>query len=237
MTAQPRQRSGRSLRAIRGPLFLGLLGLGLFGCGGTTSEVTTDPAIEQYHIVRMAVLPFTVENPTPGQERGYATPAPSPQAAEKMTELLYRKLNAREGLAVVSPDRVRAVMGTIRPDSLTPSAIKEIGKKLDVSAVLTGEVNVYKERRGSAVGLERPQDAAEVGFAVNLISVKDGATLWTGQYYERQRPATEDLTGFLERGPRYLTVEQLADSAADHVLRKFPLGRPIQRESAATVAP
>ena len=87
--------------------------------------------------------------------------------------------------------------------------------ELGADAVLVGTVEVYKERSGSAIGLERPQDAAEVGFAVQLISVKDGVPLWTGQYHEQQRPANQDLTGFLERGPRYLTVDELADSAAE----------------------
>ncbi|MEK7221875.1 MAG: hypothetical protein AAB130_02065, partial [Nitrospirota bacterium] len=101
--------------------------------------------------------------------------------------------------------------------------------RLDVAALLEGVVEVYQERKGSAIGLERAEDASAVGFSVRLISVKDGKTLWTGEYYERQRPLTEDLSGFLERGVRFLTVEQLANSAVDKVLRAFPLGRQIQR--------
>jgi hypothetical protein len=84
--------------------------------------------------------------------------------------------------------------------------------------------------------LDRPQDAAEVGFVVELIRVKDGIPVWTGQYYEHQRPANQDLSGLLERGPRYLTAEQLAESAADHVLRKFPLGTPSQQPESSTSA-
>jgi hypothetical protein len=99
-------------------------------------------------------------------------------------------------------------------------------------------VEVYKERKGSAIGLDRPEDAAEVGFTVRLVSVKDGEVLWTGDYYERQRPMIEDISGFLERGARYLTVEQLADSAVDHVLRGFPLGKPMKtKASVAETAP
>ncbi len=202
------------------------------GCGGTTSEVVTDPMIAQYAIKRVAVLPFTVTHPTVGQERGYATPAPSPTAAEKLAELFYLKLNAREGVSVIPPNEVRKEMATV---PAVPSRVwlREIGERLGVGAVLEGAVEVYKERKGSAIGLERPQDAAEVGFVVRLLSSKDGAVLWTGEYYERQRPLTEDLSGFLERGARYLTVEELANSAVDHVLVKFPLGRPYERTSGA----
>jgi hypothetical protein len=94
-------------------------------------------------------------------------------------------------------------------------------------------VEVYTQRQGSALGLDRPQDAAEVGFAVRLVSTQDGAILWTGEYYEHQRPMIEDFSGFLERGARYLTVEELANSAVDHVLVKFPLGTPIKRPAGA----
>src|SRR2546422_6826118 len=78
------------------PLAIIVAGM-MSGCGGTTNEVITSPRIEQYRIVRIAVLPFTVTPKTLGQGRGYAEPAPPPVAAEKLAELFYLKLNAREG--------------------------------------------------------------------------------------------------------------------------------------------
>jgi hypothetical protein len=198
-------------------------------CGGTTTEVLTDPQVSQYRIVRIAVLPFSVERSTLGQERGYAAPAPPLSAAEQLRDIFYRKLKSREGISVVPSYEVQDAMATFDGNSLTTALIKIFGEKVRADAVLVGTVEVYKERSGSAIGLERPQDAAEVGFAVQLISVKDGVPLWSGQYHEQQRPANQDITGFLERGPRYLTVDQLADSAADHVLRKFPFGQPLQK--------
>jgi TolB-like protein len=218
-----RQETRRWARTLALAVFL----LGNSGCGGTTTEVVTIPTIEQYRIMRVAVLPFTIAPPTPGQGRGYAAPAPLPAAAEKLTDLFYLKLNAREGIGVIPLSYVHEAMGSV-PDT-SRASLQALGEKLDVGAVLMGTVEVYKERRGSALGLERPQDAAEVGFTVRLVSAKDGATLWSGDYYEQQRPAIEDLSGFLERGARYLTVEELANSAVDHVLRRFPLGQPFQQ--------
>jgi len=228
-----RQAIGRWARALA----LAPLLLNGSGCGGTTAEVETIPTIEQYRIIRVAVLPFTIAPATPGQGRGYAAPAPLPGSADKLTDLFYLKLNAREGLAVIPPQYVREAMGTM-PEATSRASLQALGERLDVGAILLGAVVVYKERSGSAIGLNRSEDAAEVGFGVRLVSVKDGATLWTGEYYERQRPLTEDLSGFLERGPRYVTVEELANSAVDHVLRKFPLGLPYQRaQGAAAGAP
>lgn len=218
----------RATRAAFGTSVLAVI-LTIAGCGGTTKEVATVPAIEQYRVVRIAVLPFTVAERSPGQDRGYATPPPAPGGAEKLTDLFFLKLNAREGISVVPPSYAAPLLtGGQKASKLS---IREIGQKLDVDAVLMGTVEVYKERQGSAIGLDRAEDAAEVGFLAKLVSTKDGTTLWTGEYYERQRPLTEDLSGFLERGARYLTVEKLADSAVDHVLKKFPLGRPYPRGS------
>jgi TolB-like protein len=211
-------------------LFLAAVLLGaMTGCGATTSETITAPQIEQYRIVRIAVLPFMVSPPTPGQERGYAAPAPPAVAGDKLADVFYLKLNTREGLAVVPPQMVRDAMPSITASVASRSVLRDLGERLDVGAVLEGTVRVYRERKGSAIGLEQPRDAAAVGFSVRLVSVKDGKTLWTGEYYERQRPLTEDLSGFLERGVRFLTVEQLANSAVNHVLREFPLGRQLQR--------
>ena len=208
------------------------------GCGGTTSETITAPQIEQYRILRIAVLPFMVSPPTPGQRRGYAAPAPPAIAGEKLADLFYLKLNTREGLAVVPPQLVRDAMPSVTASVASRGLLRDLGERLDVGAVLEGTVEVYQERKGSAIGLERAEDAAAVGFSVRLVSVKDGKTLWTGDYYERQRPLTEDLSGFLERGVRFLTVDQLANSAVDHVLRGFPLGYQIQRRlGEASAAP
>jgi TolB-like protein len=199
------------------------------GCGATTTETITAPQIEQYRILRIAVLPFMVSPSTPGQERGYAAPAPPAVAGEKLADLFYLKLNAREGLAVVPPRMVHEAMPSITASVASRNVLQNLGERLDVAALLEGTVRVYRERKGSAIGLEKPGDAAAVGFSARLVSVKDGKILWSGDYYERQRPLTEDVSGFFERGARYLTVEQLADSAVNHVLREFPLGRQIQR--------
>lgn len=202
------------------------------GCGGTTSEVVTDPRIDQYRIKRVAVLPFTVAPRTRGQLQGYAAPAPPPDAGEKLAELFFLKLNAREGITVISPSQAREMTAGL-PASTSKRTYRELGEKLGVGAVLEGTVEVYKQRQGSALGLDRPQDSAEVGFAVRLVSIQDGAIIWTGEYYEHQRPVIEDFSGFLERGARFLTVEELANSAVDHVLVMFPLGTPIKRAMGA----
>ena len=54
---------------------------------------------------------------------------------------------------------------------------------------------VYQERVGSRLGADPP---AAVGFEVKLVA-SDGMVLWEGNYYEKQRPMTEDFVGFIQR--------------------------------------
>src|SRR2546428_10370734 len=108
------------------------------GCGGTTNEVSTSPKIEQYRIVRIAVLPFTVTPKTLGQGRGYAEPAPPPGAAEKLAELFYMKLNAREGSGVVPPRNVRGAMPALPAAAVSLAQLRELRVRMAVGAVLEG---------------------------------------------------------------------------------------------------
>ena len=45
-----------------------------------------------------------------------------------------------------------------------------------------------------------------------------------GDYFEEQKPLTEDLKGFLERGGKWVTAEELARSGAKQVMQRLPLG-------------
>src|SRR3989440_459658 len=130
---RPRMRPSRMTLAI---IIAGVMS----GCGGTTSEVITSPRIEQYRIARIAVLPFTVTPKTLGQGRGYAEPAPPPAAAEKLAELFYIKLNAREGIVVVPPRTVRGAMPALLAAAVSPAQLRELGVRLNVEAVLEGTV-------------------------------------------------------------------------------------------------
>ncbi|MEK9139668.1 MAG: hypothetical protein AAB308_01325, partial [Nitrospirota bacterium] len=77
----------------------------------------------------------------------------------------------------------------------------------------------YQERVGSRLGANPP---ATVGFETKVVAA-DGQVLWVGGYYERQRPMTEDLMGFLQRWA-FVTAAELAEYGVDEVLKNFPFG-------------
>src|SRR5207302_4541364 len=97
------------------PIFM----IAIAGCGGTTSEVQTDPKIDQYQIVQIAVLPFSVEPPSIGQERGYAAPAPPVSAADTVRDIFYRKLKNRDGISVIPSYLVQNAMPIVSGTPLT----------------------------------------------------------------------------------------------------------------------
>jgi hypothetical protein len=79
---------------------------------------------------------------------------------------------------------------------------------------------VYQERSGSRLGANPP---ATVGFEVKAVA-PDGQVLWVGNYYERQKPMTQDFLGFIHHGGVFVTAEELAQYGADEVLKTFPFG-------------
>jgi hypothetical protein len=66
-----------------------------------------------------------------------------------------------------------------------------------------------------------------VGFEMKLIA-PDGAVIWEGNYYERQRPMSEDLWGFIQRYGAFVTAEELAAYGAEKLAQAFPFGGPAQ---------
>jgi len=151
-----------------------------------------------------------------------------PYAAEKVAQLFYGKLKSWEGIRVSAPEDVTRTIKALGSEvvGLTPEQMaRKVTAKLSVDAAVLGRVLVYRERVGSKLGA----DPAEVGFEVKLVSA-DGTTLWHGNYYEKQKPLTEDAKGFFERKGVFVTAEELAEYGAEHLVQEFPFGaRSIRR--------
>ena len=218
------------------------------GCSGSKVATQSAPELSRYHIRSMALLPFTsivtpqspghddpiipapesirrsdisLGVPLEGQPRTSKTMLVPGYAAEQVTELFWRRLRNWKGIQVVSPgDVARASSADQDLVRLGPEkAAVAVAKRLKADAVLIGLVSMYQERMGSRLGADPP---ATVGFEAKVIA-SDGQVLWAGGYYERQRPMTEDLLGFLQRWS-FVTAAELAEYGVDQVLREFPFG-------------
>ncbi len=237
---------------IRSSLLTLSLGLSLgfcAGCGPTKVTTESSPYIGQYQVRTVAVVPFeslatpqvltdgasSLQAPTSAKKSDIAIAIPPaselPQrptttvhasAAESVTRLVWDRLGAREGLRVKPLDEGVIAFREMGPKQKPGEAVQigtQVAKTLGVDAVLMGTVNVYQERVGSRLGAE----SAAVGFELKLVSA-DGRTLWVGNYYEKQRPMTEDLWGFFERKGAFVTAGELAAYGVDKVLKEFPYG-------------
>jgi len=231
-------------------LAIGLVGLGgiEIGCSGPKVETKLSKELPRYAIRSIALIPFTsiatpqapdqgeLYLPTPDSVRRSdislvippnTQPAPKQTmivpgyAAEKVTELFWGRLQDRKGVRVLSPaDSARASLGNgAQAGMRQEKAAAEVAKRLKADAALMGLVSVYQERVGSRLGANPP---ATVGFDVKVVAA-DGQVLWAGGYYERQRPMTEDLMGFLQRWA-FVTADELAEYGVDEILKEFPFG-------------
>ncbi len=234
---------------------VGALALGIMGCAPDTVTVKTHPTFVPVSIKTVAVVPFTAITGSPGvyQSLGHLSPpdvssselrpsfsrsaSPVPHrshstqvsvplvAAEKVTEMVYANLKLRSGLKTISAHEVTQALKrtSLKYSKLQgPQFAKELGKILSLDAVIVGQVRVYRERNGQKFAAI----PAAVGFDVQLINAKNGTVIWMGDYFEEQKPLTEDLKGFFERGGKWVTAEELARSGAKRVMQRLPLGKP-----------
>ena len=245
-------RQAHRPESVRGTLYvltLTVLVLAVVGCSG--SKVTTKSSAElpRYQIRTIALVPFTtlatpqvrdVVDQTfsapPGARRSdmaISVPPNTEQpfrqtvtvptgAGDIVTQLLWSRLMARQGMTVLSPgEAAKALASSATPQSPAgqlPAVM--VAKQLKADASLIGQVLVYQERVGGRFGASPP---ATVGFEAKVVAA-DGQVLWEGNYYEKQRPMTEDFMGFIQRHGVFVTAEELAIYGVDHMLLEFPFG-------------
>ncbi len=229
-------------------LWVSMAVLLLSGCSGTKVTTNASSQLSHYQVRTIALIPFeTITTPQVVETTGPAFPVPSsarrsdmtvgvppttdqyvrrthlvpPAAGEKITDLMWAKLKARPGLQLLSPREASAVARDL-PGAASSDAMPahKIAQRLGADAALTGKVLVYQERVGSRLGADPP---AAVGFEVKLVAL-DGTVLWVGNYYEKQRPMTEDFLGFLQRYGMFVTAEELAAYGAAELADAFPFG-------------
>lgn len=230
---------------------VGLVALAAAGCSGSKVTTKASSQLPKYRVQRVAVLPFdalttpqaaeatgplfqvphgaegsniSVATP-PAQELAIRSTATVPSfAGEKIAQLLWSRLRSQEGVVALSPDESsRAVKELEGKEAGIPreAMASKVAARLSVDAAVVGRVLVYQERVGSRLGAN---PAAAVGFEVKLIAA-DRTLLWEGNYYEKQRPMTEDLMGFFAHGFGFVTADELAIYGADQLAKEFPFGQ------------
>lgn len=234
-------------------VLVGLALLMVAGCSGSKVTTKSSEELSRYQIRTIALVPFTtlatpqvrdVADRTfsvpPEVRRSDISMAMSPNteqslrqtvtvptdAGDIVTQLLWSRLKTRQGITVLSPNEVAKALASPEPSrsSASQSPAVVAAKRFKADASLIGQVRVYQERNGGRFGASPP---AIVGFEAKVIAA-DGQVLWEGNYYEKQRPLTEDLMGFIQRRGVFVTAEELAAYGVEHMLNEFPFGTAVE---------
>jgi hypothetical protein len=219
------------------------------GCSGWKVTTESSDVLPRYTIRSIALMPFTaIATPQVRGQDGFYLPTPQSirqqhmalaippdaeppprqaaivpaYAAERITQLFWKRLQSRAGIHILPlGDSAKALAVEAAPSNARPEATAAaVARKLKADAVMIGFVSVYQERVGSRLGAN---PAASVGFEVKVVAA-DGQVLWVGNYYELQRPLTEDFLGFVQRFGMFVTAEELAEYGVDEILKEFPFG-------------
>jgi len=238
-----------ALRLTPHVLTLTVLVLAAASCSGQKVTTKSSAELPRYQIRTIALVPFTtlatpqvrdVADQTfsvpPGvlrSDMGRAVPLnierPLSQtvtvptgAGDIVTQLLWSRLRARQGVSVLAPsEAAKALASPATPQfPAGQSPAVAVAKRLKADASLIGQVSVYQERVGGRFGASPP---ATVGFEAKIVAA-DGQVLWEGNYYEKQRPMIEDMMGFIHRWGMFVTAEELAAYGVEHMLLEFPFG-------------
>jgi hypothetical protein len=238
-----------TIRLIPHVLTLTVLALVVVGCSGSKVTTKSSSELPRYQVRTIALVPFTTLT-TPQVRESIDQTIPAPQGARRsdmtvavppnteqylrqtvtvpveagatVTQLLWSRLRARQGVTVLSPSEAsKALMSqaALHPSAGQSPAVM-VAKQLKVDASLIGQVLVYQERVGGRFGASPP---ATVGFEAKVVAA-DGQVLWEGNYYEKQRPMIEDVMGFIQRHGVFVTAEELASYGVEHMLLEFPFG-------------
>jgi len=198
---------------MRVPIFFFLLMEGCVLFRPPSSVISqTQSGLREYTIQRIAILPFQSER----YDR---------EIGERIADIFYLQFLAygRHEMALRSDVSTaqKRVESTFKERGKREVAV-EVGKMLEVDAVLIGEVLRYIDRNGTNLSADRP---ASVAFVSQLINSKDGAILWQAKFDETQAPLNENLLNwrrFLKAKGTWLTSDELARLGVQETLMTFP---------------
>lgn len=181
-----------------------------FGPGNIQTRHSSD--IETRKIRRIAVIPPTASVDRKARVPFTSTPpdgkASEREAPDLLARHLYATMAAQPGWQIVSEREIEEVGQTL--GSLSEAdRLRRLGELVYADAVLTAQVQRYRERIGNEAGAKSP---ASVAFVVDLFDVRRGDIVWSGRFDETQKALSENIFAIgdvSQRGVRWLSADQL----------------------------
>lgn len=208
------------------------------GCGTGPVAIQKQTVPVDVKIIRLGVLPFISGDPymTIEQEKKHILdtlieqrPADRKDIEENAENLLTRYVHEalvkRFGEQIVPLAVSNKMYDACCKDHRTDTPrllVQKLGKQLQTDHMLIGTVWRYRERVGTALGAARP---ASVSFAVYILEVDSGATVWEAVFDKTQVSLFEnilDAPDFFRLGAHWLSAEDFSRYGIERMLRKLP---------------
>jgi TolB-like protein len=166
------------------------VGCGLIlGCSGIGPTTFIHAGFNFGFVERIAVVPF--ENLSKDQGAGY-----------RVTRFFVSELLAAEAFDVVEPGEVSRVLeshGIVRVAELTPEQTLEIGKELNVQALILGSIaESSTARSGSGT-------VATVTVIARMVEAEKGVTVWSTTHTKGGRGFWSSLFGTADKSRSEVT--------------------------------
>lgn len=172
--------------------------------------------------------PYEVRDPSSGTII-IAAPVSS-GVVRKMTDNLFERMKADKKYELVSPGQAKGVFSSIVSSDKEVGmeylrVLQKVGKTFRADAALGGTIYRWREREGSAAGVNRP---ASVAFDLQLVRPADGVVLWRDKFDKTQRSLSENLFDagtFVQGRGRWMTAGELALLGLRKMLAGMPGGQ------------
>ncbi len=147
-------------------------------------------------------------------------------AEDVLTQSLISFMKSRKGVELIPSGQAQGVWSEMLSrdeDRLSErDQIVETGRILGADLIMAGYVYRFRERIGTGYSVDSPASAA---FDVHLVDVISCCILWIGHFDETQHSLSENLFNigtFLKRKGAWVTVNKMAVSALEDMLKTFP---------------
>ena len=114
-------------------------------------------------------------------------------------EFLASVQSAQPGVPVLELGERDRVLGSVQRDSLDPEAIRALGERYGVDAILAGELDAEEVKPNlsldSVVRSLRMSAEVEGSLRARIFDTNSGATLWTNSARARETVARADVSG------------------------------------------
>ena len=206
---------------------VGLAGtlLVLAGCNPGPVTVATRPLspIAAGEIRRIAVLPFTTAGLASDREREPGTEPLAEPPGDTVTRAVATAMAEYQDWQLADDLTVGEAFHQLYGEVRAPTAAEAVavGKLARIDAVVRGEVKVFEERIGTGLAAKRP---AHVIFALELVRISDGVSVWQGEYAEQQQSLSENLwnlPGFVRAGGTWVRAGELAELGATEIVGRL----------------